>query len=191
MSIEKIVVGLYEENCYLVIINDKCIIIDPGDEAEKIISKIEKLKLRVMGILITHAHFDHIGALKDILARYNVLVYYNNINNEIEHDKLIDIKEEKYILDEFKFKVIFTPGHRNDSVTYYFYEENIMFTGDFLFKGTIGRTDLEYASVNEMKQSIDKIKNYNDDIVIYPGHGDSSNLKFEKEYNMFLRDIIC
>lgn len=185
MKIEKIVVGLINENCYLIIKDDKCIIVDPGDEKEKIISRIEKLKLNVIGVLITHAHFDHVGALNDILDRYNVPVYYYNVNNEIEYNKLINVKEEKYIIDDFKFKIIFTPGHRNDSVTYYFYEENIMFTGDFLFKGTMGRTDLEYASINEMKKSIEKIKDYSDDIVIYPGHGDLSNLKFEKEYNMF------
>lgn len=185
MKIEKIVVGLLEENCYLIIKNDKCIIVDPGDEKEKIISRIEKLKLNVLGILITHAHFDHVGALNDILNIYNVPVYYHNINNEIDYNKLIDIKEESYIIDKFKFKVIFTPGHRNDSVTYYFYDENIMFTGDFLFKGTIGRTDLEYAGMSDMKRSLDKIKEYDDKVIIYPGHGDISNLKYEKENNMF------
>lgn len=190
MKIERIVVGLYEENCYLIIKDDKCIIVDPGDEKEKIISRIEKLKLNVIGVLITHAHFDHVGALNDILDRYNVPVYYHNVNNEIEYNKLINVKEEKYILGEFKFDIIFTPGHRNDSVTYYFYEENIMFTGDFLFKGTIGRTDLEYASVNEMKKSLERIKNYSDDIVIYPGHGDDTTIEIEKKINPYFSSII-
>lgn len=186
MKIEKIVVGLLEENCYLIIKNDKCIIVDPGDEKEKIISRIEKLKLNVLGILITHDHFDHVGALINILNIYNVPVYYHNINNEIDYDKLIDIKEERYIIDEFKFEVIFTPGHRNDSVTYYFYDENIMFTGDFLFKGTIGRTDLEYASIFDMRKSLNKIKEYDDNITIYPGHGDKSSLIYEKKNNYYL-----
>lgn len=191
MKIERIIVGSYEENCYLLINNNKCIIVDPGDEFDKISSKIEELKLDVVGALITHAHFDHVGALPEILNKYYVPLYYYNINNEIMYDKLVNIKEEEYALDNFKFKVIYTPGHRSDAVTYYFYEDNIMITGDFLFKGSIGRTDLEYADVNEMKKSIEKIKKYSDDIVIYPGHGDSSNLKFEKEYNLFLRGMIC
>lgn len=190
MKIEKIVVGLYEENCYLIIKDDKCIIVDPGDESKKIISNLEKSELNVLGILITHAHFDHIGALNDILDRYNVPVYYHNINNEIEHDKLINIKEEKYILDKFKFEVIFTPGHRNDSVTYYFYDENIMFTGDFLFKGTIGRTDLEYASILDMQKSLNKIKKYDNEITIYPGHGDETTLEIEKKINPYFSFII-
>lgn len=188
MKIEKIVVGLYEENCYLIIKDNKCIIVDPGDEYEKIISKIGKLN--VIGVLITHAHFDHIGALNDILSIYNVPVYYHNINNEIKYDKLIDIREEKYILDEFKFEVIYTSGHRNDSVTYYFYDENIMFTGDFLFKGTIGRTDLEYASISDMKKSLDKIKKYHNKTIIYPGHGDETTLEIEKQINPYFSSII-
>ncbi len=186
MKIEKIVVGLYQENCYLIIKDNKCIIVDPGDESEKIISKIEKLKLNVLCIIITHAHFDHVGALNDVLDKYKVPIYYRNINNEIKYNNLIDVNEEKYIVDDFKFEVIFTPGHRNDCITYYFYEENIMFTGDFLFKGTIGRTDLEYASVSDIKKSLNKIKKYNNEITIYPGHGPSSNLKYEKENNVYL-----
>lgn len=188
MKIEKIVVGLYEENCYLIIKDDKCVIVDPGDEGEKIVSKVEKLKLDVIGILITHAHFDHVGALNDIITKYNVPIYYNNINREIKYNKLINVKEEKYELDGFKFEVIFTSGHRNDSVTYYFYEDNIMFTGDFLFKGTVGRTDLEYASISDMKKSIDIIKKYNNGIIIYPGHGNETILELEKEYNVFFHN---
>ena len=95
-------------------------------------------------------------------------------------------EEKKYEIENFKFEVIYTPGHRNDLVTYYFYEENIMFTGDFLFKGVIGRTDLEYSSFNDMKKSLIKIYKYSDDIIIYPGHGESSNMKNEKNNNYYL-----
>lgn len=186
MKIEKIVVGIYEENCYLLIKDDDCIIVDPGDEKDKILKKVEDLKLNVVGILITHAHFDHVGALSYILNEYDVPVYYNNVNNEILYNNLINVKEEKYIISNFKFEVIYTPGHRNDSVIYYFYEDNLMFTGDFLFKGSIGRTDLEYANYNDMINSLKKIKNYSNGILIYPGHGDNSTIGYEKENNMFL-----
>lgn len=186
MKIEKIVVGLYQENCYLIIKDNKCIIVDPGDEENKILSRIEELNLEVIGVLVTHAHFDHVGALNPILDKYNVNLYYHNINDEIHYNKLINVEEKEYVCDNFEFKVIYTKGHRNDSVTYYFYEENLMFTGDFLFKGSIGRMDLEYASYNEMKESIEKIKKYNDNIIILPGHGEESNLKFEKENNGYL-----
>ena len=123
--------------------------------------------------------------LIQLLTEYKVPLYYNNINNEINANKLVNVKEQEYNIKDFNFKVIYTKGHRNDLVTYYFYEDNIMFTGDFLFKESIGRTDLEYADVNEMKNSINKIKQYDDDIKIYPGHGEDTTLKHEKENNYF------
>ena len=165
MKIKKLVVGDLQENCYILIINNNAIIIDPGAQANKIISYIEDNKLNLLAILITHAHFDHIGALDELLKQYNVLVFYNNVNNEINNCK--NIKEKKYKVKDFKFEVIYTPGHRNDLVTYYFYENNVMFTGDFLFFNSVGRTDLKYGDKNKMCDSILKIKKYNDNIVVY------------------------
>lgn len=184
MNVKKIVVGAYQENCYILEKNNEVIIVDPGDESNKILKLIENKKL--LGILITHAHFDHIGALDDILKKYNVPVYYNNVNNEIKCDKLINIKEEKYEVSKFKFEVIYTKGHRNDAVTFYFYDDNIMFTGDFLFYLSVGRCDLEYADYNEMNKSLEKIKKYDGKIVIYPGHSSKTTLGFEKKYNSYL-----
>ena len=115
-----------------------------------------------------------------------VFLVMNPGYNEINKQNLINVEEKKYEIEDFKFEVIYTPGHRNDLVTYYFYEENIMFTGDFLFKGVIGRTDLEYSSFNDMKKSLIKIYKYSDDIIIYPGHGESSNMKNEKNNNYYL-----
>lgn len=185
MNVKKIVVGLYEENCYFLTKDKDLIIIDPGDEYNKLNEIIKNNDYNLLAILITHAHFDHIGALKELLTEYKVPLYYNNINNEINANKLVNVKEQEYNIKDFNFKVIYTKGHRNDLVTYYFYEDNIMFTGDFLFKESIGRTDLEYADVNEMKNSINKIKQYDDDIKIYPGHGEDTTLKHEKENNYF------
>ena len=187
MNIEKKVVGIYQENCYLLKKNDIGLIVDPGDEIDKILEMIGDTK--IVGILITHAHFDHIGALKELEEKTSAPIYYRNINNELNYNYLIDIKEEEYNITGFKFKVIYTPGHRNDSVTYYFYEENIMFTGDFLFYLSIGRTDLEYADKDDMITSIKLIKTYPDNIEFYPGHGSSSNLGFEKTYNNYLINI--
>ena len=183
MEIKKIEVGLLEENCYLIKKENKGLIIDPGDDIDKIISMIGDT--RILGILITHAHFDHIGALDDLIKIYDVPIYYHNINNELNYDKLINIEEQEYIIEDFDFIVIYTPGHRNDSVTYYFKKEKIMFTGDFLFKSTIGRTDLEYGNSDEMLNSISLIKDYSDDISIFPGHGVKTNLKEEKEKNSY------
>ena len=187
MTIEKTVVGYLSENCYLIKNNDKGLIVDPGDEIDKILDMIGDTKIE--GILITHAHFDHIGALEELEKKVSAPIFYRNINNELNYDKLINIEEKEYVIGDFKFKVIYTPGHRNDSVTYYFYEDNIMFTGDFLFYLSIGRTDLKYADKNDMIRSIKLIKTYPDNITIYPGHGTKTNLGFEKQYNNYLIQI--
>ena len=187
MEIDKRIVGVYQENCYLIKKGNNGIIVDPGDDIDTILEMIRDTKIEA--ILITHAHFDHIGALKDLEDKLHVPIYYRNINGELKYKQIIDIKEQEYIIDCFKFKVIYTPGHRNDSVTYYFYEDNIMFTGDFLFYLSIGRTDLEYADKNDMIKSIILIKEYPDNIKIFPGHGTDSTLGFEKQYNNYLINI--
>ena len=188
MKIEKLVVGSYQENCYFLIKDNSLIIVDPGDEFDKINNKIINEKLNLKAILITHAHFDHVGALEELINTYNVPVYYNNVNNEIIYDNLINFTEDKYNVLNFNFEIIKTPGHRNDLVTYYFYDDNVMFTGDFIFSGSIGRMDLEYASVSEMQKSIDKIKKYSNNIIIYPGHGDKTTLGNEKENNYYFNN---
>lgn len=171
MKIERIITGYLEENCYILINDDnQVLIIDPGDEALKIISNIKNRE--VIGILITHHHMDHIGALNDIENKYNI--------------KELNFEEGRHFIEDFSFEVINTPGHTKDSKSYYFYNDNCMFTGDFLFKGTIGRTDMEGGSNTAMKSSLNKIKKYDDNIIIYPGHGESSTLLYEKENNIYL-----
>ena len=81
--------------------------------------------------------------------------------------------------------MIKTPGHRNDLSVFYFYKDNIMFVGDFIFSGSIGRVDLEYSNPNQMKESIEKIKQYSDNIIIYSGHGEDTTLGKEKENNFY------
>ena len=173
MKIDCVKVGRLRCNCYILECEGQVLVIDPGDEFDKIEKVIGSKK--VVGVIITHHHNDHDGAVEEVVNRYRCKVYdrYNLVEG------INDI-------GNFKFEVIYTPGHRNDLVTYYFYEENIMFTGDFLFKGVIGRTDLEYSSFNDMKKSLIKIYKYSDDIIIYPGHGESSNMKNEKNNNYYL-----
>ena len=172
MKIEKVSVGYLEENCYVVSIDNKCLVIDPGDEANKIINLIGNKE--VQAILITHNHFDHIGAIKELVDKYKVEVYdYNNL------------KEGINTIGNFTFEVIYNPGHTTDSVSYYFKKEKIMFVGDFVFEGTVGRCDLEGGNIHEMKQSIEKLKQIQDDITLYPGHGIETTLNEEKMYNPY------
>lgn len=172
MKIVKVITGSLRENCYILINNNDCLVIDPGDDFQLIEEEIKKYNL--CGILITHYHFDHIGALDELLNYKNVPIYDYKLN------------EKEYEFNSFKFKIIKTPGHTDDSVTFYFYQDNTMFTGDFLFKESIGRTDLETGDDLKMSESIKKIKAYNDNITIYPGHGDISTLGYEFINNYFL-----
>lgn len=173
MEIKKVVVGLLETNCYILIKENHVLIIDPGDESDKIKEVVGENQ--VDGILITHYHFDHIGALKELKNDY--------------HAQVFDIhkKEGENHIELFTFEVIYTPGHKEDSISFLF--ENDMFVGDFIFKDSIGRTDLEGGNEENMKQSIQKIKQYSDDITIYPGHGIKTNLGEEKRNNFFFQNM--
>lgn len=164
MNIKTVVVGMLGTNCYIIENNNECLIIDPGDEFEKIINNINK---KVVGILLTHRHFDHIGALKDIKSHYNVMVYDKNT-----------IMEGNNKIGSFLFEVIYNPGHTMDSISFIF-NDNI-FVGDFIFKGCIGRCDLG-GDFNLMKQSIINILKFNKNYKIYPGHGDITNLNDERD----------
>lgn len=178
MKIETIKVGYLKANCYLIIKNQKCIIVDPGDEFQKIKNKIDTLKLNPIKVLITHHHFDHVGALDDIMKSYKIdMIDFNNYKND----------NETIEIDDFKFKMIYTPGHKSDLVTYYFFEENKMFCGDFIFKNDIGRFDLDTGNKEEMLESIKKIKNYPKNTIIYPGHGDITDLNYEINNNIYFK----
>lgn len=173
MQVKTIKVGYLQTNCYILIKDNNCLVIDPGDEKEKIVKEIGNLN--VVGIIITHYHFDHIGALDYIKDKYKCKVY--DINN---------LKEKENKIDNFIFDVIKTSGHHESCITIYFKNEKIMFTGDFLFKGSIGRTDLETGNDYDMFESLNKIKKYPKDITIYPGHGDISTLEYEFLNNIYL-----
>ena len=160
MQIDRVIVGYLKTNCYVLSINNECLVIDPGDEYEKINYVIGNKE--VVGVIITHYHFDHVGAIN----------YFNKIYNKN------NLKEGINQIEKFIFEVIYTPGHTNDSICLYFKENNIMLVGDFLFKDSIGRTDLG-GNVDDMYKSLVKIKNYNPNIIILPGHGDSSKLGME------------
>lgn len=163
MKIKQIVVGLLKENCYIVTKNNKSIIIDPGDETEKIEKEIEG---ELIGILITHHHFDHIGALNNLLSKYEIpVIDYNN----------------QSILKPFNYEIIKNPGHTKDSISFYFKEEKVMFCGDFVFKDTIGRTDLTTGNISEMKESIKNLLKLDKNIILYPGHYEKTSIKEEKE----------
>ena len=173
MKIDRVITGSLEENCYILGIEDKVLVIDPGDNIDKINKVINNRK--VLGILITHNHFDHVGALKEISEYYGASIYNHN-----------NLSEGIHSIGEFKFEVIYTPGHSADSTTYYFFEDKKMFVGDFIFKSDIGRCDLPGGDENEMLNSIIRIKEYSN-CNVYPGHGEATTLDDEKRSNQYFK----
>ena len=176
MKIEILKVGNLECNCYLLEINNKILVIDPGDDFDKISEIIGDRE--VVGIIITHYHFDHVGALNEMVSKYDVRV--NDDNNMVE---------EVNIIGDFVFEIIKTPGHKEDCITIYFREENVMFCGDFIFRNSIGRCDLPGGDIREMISSINKIKKYDRDIILYPGHGERTTIGYEMDNNMYFLDV--
>lgn len=174
MEIKKVVTGYLDENCYLLIKNGTCLVVDPGDDFFKIKEEIGDNK--VLGVLITHSHVDHIGALRNFLTKKSIKIF-----------KRSNVLEQEYTLGDFTFKGIHTPGHSKDSITFYFPEIGAMFIGDFIFKDSIGRVDLPGGSESEMRESIRKIKEYDENTILYPGHNEETTLGREIKNNPYLK----
>ena len=169
MKIEVLQVGNLKANCYFIIEGNDLIVVDPGDEYEKIKTKIGEYNLKA--IFLTHAHFDHNGALEKLLNNHEV-----SVNPKIVHG--------------FNYQILYTPGHTEDSITFYFPDERVMFTGDFIFHQAIGRTDFPGGSNEKMMKSLEMIKKYQDDVTVYPGHGSETILGEEKlRFNAYLKAL--
>lgn len=190
--------GYNSENTYFYI-DEKTnhgFLIDPGFESEKILSIIEENNWTIEAILITHGHFDHIGEVSEIRDKLNCKVYvgenayiyledpkynlgYYYEKNIVIRDYITLAEGEKLCLDSnpsFYLKLMETPGHTADSVIYVNEDDNIAFVGDTIFKGTCGRTDLPGSSSEQMKESLKKIFKLNKDMVLYPGHSESTTI---------------
>ncbi|MFN4227566.1 MAG: MBL fold metallo-hydrolase [Candidatus Ratteibacteria bacterium] len=195
--VERIIVGDFFTNCYIIGFKQEnlCVIIDPGEEGEKIKRLINNLNLKAILIINTHGHFDHIGAnnffdlpvhihkkdiefLKDpeknLSSFFSVPYICKNKVFPIEENDTIEI-------GKMKFKIIHTPGHTPGSICLKI--ENILFTGDTIFANGIGRTDFPCGDEQVLIKSIkEKLITLPDEIIIYPGHGEPSNLKDFKRW---------
>jgi len=163
VNVKAIVLGPLEENCYILEKDGKTLIIDPGAEFFKIEREI---KNEVLAVIVTHSHHDHIGALEDVLTKYNCPKY-----------DFSNLKEQEYQIGPFRFKIIYTKGHTDDSITIYFEDEKMMFAGDFIFKDSIGRWDLPTGNLDALKGSVKKIGKYPEDITVFSGHGPKTTIK--------------
>lgn len=206
MKILTVVVGPLEENCYIVYDEEskEAIVFDPGAEAEKIIEVVEANDLHPIRIVNTHGHFDHVGAITDLKKNWDVPFYMNRADEglldratrkryqaKVYDDIILDgeLTDGEWLqLGKGAFFVIHTPGHTKGGSVFYFKEAGFAITGDTLFKGTVGRTDLEGGSYTEILHSVQhKLSVLSDDCVIYPGHGPKSTMGFERLHNPYLR----
>lgn len=205
MIFDGITVGSYCANCYIVGSEStkEAAIIDPGAEFSRIDKKVSELGLTPKIIILTHAHGDHIGAVKDFVDKYGTKVYIHKDDADFLSDgsknltktlmgRDVSVKADVELEDgdeinlgDLKYEIIHTPGHTKGGIC--IKVGNIMMTGDTLFNKSIGRTDFPGGSFNEIISSIkDKIFKYDDNIVIYPGHNSPSTIKSEKLGNPFV-----
>ncbi len=205
MNYEILIVGLLETNCYLVYCQEtlECAVVDPGAEANRIFKLIARKGLKPEIILNTHGHVDHIGANKDIKEKFNIPLYIHSadspmleklqqsemgiflgVNDSPSPDHFLNDGDEIKIGKSF-LRVIHTPGHSPGSVS--FLGDGFLLSGDTLFFGGVGRTDLPGGSWKEMESSIkNKILIIPDEIMVLPGHGPSTTVGQEKSSNPFI-----
>ena len=201
MLIKTLPVGQLETNCYVVTNEDtlRCVVIDPGDESNTILDYMESNHLKCEAILMTHGHFDHIGALCAVAEETGADSYMNEkdtmINNGIlrrgvELPEGLKSYDDGDVLDYagMSFEIIATPGHTPGGVC--IKVNDALFTGDTLVRGSCGRVDLPGGDPQEEMRSLKKICSLEGDFEVYPGHMDSSTLQRERSFNYYCREAM-
>ncbi|HHQ1119927.1 TPA: MBL fold metallo-hydrolase [Listeria innocua] len=201
-KIKRIMTGIIQENCYIIYQDNLALIVDPGDEASKIEAEIASLGAKPIAVLLTHCHYDHIGALEEIRSTYQIPVYVSpleqewlsnpdlNLSAHIAGKAIVAQPAEyeftlgDYNIEGFRFKVVPTPGHSIGSVSFIF--DDFAVVGDALFKGSIGRTDLYTGDFDTLINSIKtQLFVLPDDFPAYSGHGDATTIGHEKKTNPY------
>lgn len=200
LKIIKMPLGQMAANCYLIENGDQSIIIDPGANGPQLIDYLENKNLQIRYILLTHGHFDHIGAVDDLAEKYSCQVYihendyemiYNDQDNLSAYYHPLQIKtavnkvKDHLHIDQFEITFMNLPGHTNGSCFLIFDDYDLAFSGDVLFKNSIGRYDFPTSSVTDTKETLKKIYSMTKDLQIYPGHGENTTLFEEKKNNPF------
>ncbi|WP_216831718.1 MBL fold metallo-hydrolase [Alkalihalobacterium elongatum] len=208
MNWKQVPLGPLQTNCYLLINDQKeAVIFDPGGDGPQLNAYLKKEGITPLAILLTHAHFDHIGAVDDIRSEWNIEVYLHKDERDWLGDATkngsafflgnqeIIIKDADHLIQEegtlsigsFKFSIYETPGHSPGSISFYFKPLGIVFSGDALFAGSIGRTDLPGGSHQLLLDSIhDKLLELPEETIVASGHGPTTTIGQEMDSNPFL-----
>ena len=205
MKIDHRTVGVFEENCYLLTdeATGRAVLIDPGDEGERIVAMVRAAGVTVDAIWLTHAHIDHIGAVAAVLRSFDVpvhlhprdLPYYTELSARAAVMYGLDFEQpdgphreladgDELSCGGLRFTVMHVPGHAPGLVA--FNGEGISFSGDLLFAGSIGRTDLPLGSPTDMNASLVRYSTLPEETIVYPGHGPSTTIGRERRTNPFL-----
>lgn len=200
MIVERITVGAMEENCYLVGDETALLVIDPGDEGEKIVAHIQKKGYKVQHVVLTHCHFDHVGAVADVLDATGATLLMgakeeeNYFNQNIsfcgrfgtmpklcQPDRLL-LEGDVIQAGKHQFRVLETPGHTSGSICLLC--QNVLLSGDTLFYQTIGRADFPTGNLRTLVHSVKaKLFTLDDCVKVFSGHGPETTIGYEKEHN--------
>jgi glyoxylase-like metal-dependent hydrolase (beta-lactamase superfamily II) len=209
MKVDRLVLGEYENNCYIVRSSDEasdCLIIDTGLDVLPLLKFLERGKLTPIAVILTHGHIDHIAGVEVLRKKYpSILIYIHKLDAEMLTNKTSNLslmagnpfaaRKADYFLDEgdiiekagITLRVIYTPGHTPGGICLYAEKDDIIFVGDTLFAGSVGRTDFPGSSTSQLIEGITKkLLTLPEDTIVYPGHGPETTIGREKADNPFL-----
>lgn len=207
MKVGKFVLGPVATNCYIGINEEtkECFIVDPATCPPEFVSYIKNAGLTVKAVLLTHGHFDHIMGLDALLKEFPVPVYAHEAERDVLESEQLNssasmlgqpysfsgadyvTNRQELRIAGFEILVIYTPGHTIGGCCYYIEKEKALFSGDTLFHGSVGRTDLPTGSMGQLVSSVrDRLFVLPDDTKVYPGHMEETTIGYEKKYNPFI-----
>lgn len=195
LNIETLILGDYETNCYILYTENstECLVIDPGYEPIRVLGRVQALGKTVRAILLTHGHFDHVGAVREIFAQTDCDIYLCPADCHLPESMTAGplcytnsyAEGDILSLAGLTIRVLQTPGHTPGSVCLIC--QDALFAGDTLFAGSCGRTDFPLGDWAEMTKSLSRLKALEMDYTVYPGHGEATKLSSEKQYNPYMR----
>lgn len=206
LELQKCILGMVSTNCYFLKNKEtgELLIVDPADAPERIFQKVQEMDAKPAGILLTHGHYDHILAAEAVKKEYDIKIYACQKEAELLADptwnlssysgKSCAIKPDVQLTDldvfeaaGFSIQMIHTPGHTPGSCCYYLKDEGVLFSGDTLFYGSVGRTDFPGGSTGQIVRSLHRLTDsLPEETEVYPGHDVSTTIGYEKRYNPFV-----
>lgn len=201
MNLKSILVGRGQTNCYFLWDdNNNTVIVDPGDNSQMLIKSITRNELKPKAIILTHYHYDHILAVEDLKKEYSIPIYIHESGVEGLKNPIINLSEFRPVpstsitadetlkdgdvvnIGDMKLEIIYTPGHTSCDICIKC--GNILISGDTLFQNSVGRSDFQESSYENLKNSVlNKLMTLDDDIKVYPGHYESTTIGMERKYN--------